>query len=539
MGDRRKAWLTVGATVTLLCTALGSITHAQGIAPVRADVAAADGQADPYASQVTGPPVLVDDSGDTTDTADASANQDGAEPVPRIGQRPVVLDGDVGPDESLPALRDGIIEVGEPLPVEDGVDPETVDTRPPEDIAIFENPPAGYDPLLFQIEDIDPIRDNRTTTRLFRLEPYDPIGIRIGSFVLFPEVELGSSYYSNVFRAPDAGSDTAFDVKPSARLVSNWSRHALELRGTIGRSYFNDYDTENDESYLAEARGRVDVTRRTNVQALVSYEQAPESRSALDASTTGPRAIVTTERAEAALNQRFNRLSLQLRGSVAEFDYSGIAGVGDRNYRQTEEVVRGTWEFKPTFSVFTEAAVNQRDYDTVASSDLISRSSDGQRYRVGVSFGNTGQILRGEASLGYGVQTPDDRRLHDVDGLIFDANATWRVSELTSVLLTARSDVSETTTANVGGAFARQAGVELRHSLRRYLVASAGLTYTTQDSQDGIIDENELRSMVGLEYYVSPDAVLFGRYAHARFDAVGSASDYDSDEVHIGVRIRR
>lgn len=535
MGDRRKAWLTVGATATLLFAVCGASVRAQDA--VRGAAAAA--QDDSYASQMTGPPILVDDGGDGADTADVAANQDGSEPVPSIGQRPVVKDGDPGPDESLPVLRDGIVDVGEPTPVEDGVDPETVDTRPPEDIAIFENPPAGYDPLLFQIEDIDPIRDNRTTTRLFRLEPYDPIGIRIGSFVLFPEVELGGSYYSNVFRAPDARSDVALDVKPSARLVSNWSRHALELRGTIGRSYFNDYDTEDDESYLAEARGRVDVTRRTNVQALVSYEQAPESRSALDASTTGPRAIVTTERAEAALNQRFNRLSLQFRGSVAEFDYSGVAGVDDRNYRQTEEVVRGTWEFKPTFSVFTEAAVNQRDYDAVASSDLISRSSDGQRYRVGVSFGNTGQILRGEASLGYGVQTPDDSRLHDVDGLIFDANATWRVSELTSVLLTARSDVSETTTANVGGAFARQAGVEVRHSLRRYLVASAGLTYTTQDSQDGIIDENELRSMVGLEYYVSADAVLFGRYAHARFDAVGSASDYDSDEVHIGVRLRR
>lgn len=538
MGDRRIAWFTVGACVTLLTAATALPAHAQSTSrsPANDPVLAADDQREPYASQVTGPPIYPED---TAEQADVSGDPDGIEPVPRIGQRPVMQDGDMGTGEAPPVLRDGIVDVGEPLPAEDGIDPSQVDTRPQEDIAVFESPPAGNDPLLFQIEDIDPIRDNRTTTRLFRAEPYDPIGIRIGTFVLFPEVELGTSWYSNVFRSPNMRSDVALDVKPSARLVSNWSRHAIELRGTGGFSWFDDYDTENDEAYLAEARGRLDITRRTNLQGVVSYEQSPESRSALDAATTGPRAIVSTERAEAALNHRFNRLSLQFRGSVAEFEYSGDGTTGDRNYRQTEQAARATWEFKPTFSVFTEVAVDQRNYDTVAASDLISRSSDGERYRVGVSFGNTSQILRGEVSLGYGEQTPDDNSLHAVDGLIFDANATWRVSELTSVLFTANSDVSETTTANVGGAFSRRAGVEVRHSLRRYLIASAGLAYTTQDSQDGVIDENEVRTTLGLEYFANSDVVLFGKYAHSSFDAIGSTGDYEADEIHVGLRLRR
>lgn len=540
MGDRRTASFTFGTCASLLIAAMTLPVSAQNAQrrPAIDGVSATDDQREPYASPVTGPPIYPEDTVDATDT---SGDSDGSEPVPRIGQRPAVQDGDLGTQEAPPVLRDGIVDVGEPLPAEDGTDPSLVDTRPQEDIAIFENPPTDTDPLLFQIEDIDPIRDNRTTTRLFRAEPYDPIGIRIGTFVLFPEVELGTSWYSNVFRSPDARSDGAIDVKPSARLVSNWSRHAIELRGTGGFSYFDEFDTENDEAYLAEARGRLDFTRRTNLQGVVSYEQSPESRSALDAATTGPRAIVTTERAEAALNHRFNRLSLQFRGSVAEFEYGGdgTTGESDRNYRQTEEAVRGTWEFKPTFSVFTEVAVNQRDYDSVAASDLISRSSDGQRYRAGVSFGNTSQILRGEVSLGYGVQSPNDDRLHSVDGLIFDANATWRLSELTSVLFTASSDVSETTTTDVGGAFSQRAGVEIRHSLRRYLIASAGIAYSTQDSQDGAIDENEVRTTLGLEYFVSPEVVTFGRYVHSEFDAIGNTGDYSADEVHVGVRIRR
>jgi hypothetical protein len=236
--------------------------------------------------------------------------------------------------------------------------------RSAEDIAAFENPPAGYDPLLFQIEDINPITDNRTPRWFFRAEPYDPVGVRIGSFVLFPELELGTSWYSNVFHAPDAKSDVALDLKPSARLVSNWSRNALEFRATGGFSWFSDYDTENDQAYLLESRGRLDVTRRTNFQALVSREQAPESRSALDASSVGRRSLQTIDRAEGAFNHRFNRLSVQLRGSVADTTYGPTEYLGvvtdnaDRDYTQTVETARASWEFKPTFSVFSEVSVN-------------------------------------------------------------------------------------------------------------------------------------------------------------------------------------
>ncbi len=550
MDGRRFAWFLCGFAIALVFGALvvparaqqsqnTGVTNPSGVSiPSRTRPDAQDID-DDFAAPGIPPPVPSDDPSETPE------DQDSLDPSVRAGQRPVVQDGDPNSAQEPPQLRDGIVDVGEPLPPEDGTDPLVIDTRPQDDIDVFENPPAGFDPLLFQIEDLDPISDNRATLRLARLEPFDPIGIKIGSFVLFPEVELDAAWNSNVFRAPSAQSDSAFELRPSARLVSNWSRHALEFRGTGGLSYFNEFNSENDKSYLLESRGRLDVTRRTNLQALISREQALESRSALDASTAGSRINQITERAEGALNHRFNRLSLQFRGSVTDFGFGETENVGvttsnaDRDYTATEETVRATWEFKPTFSVFTEVAVNQRNFDTAAASDGLNRSSDGERYRAGVLFGNTGQILRGEVSLGYGVQTPDDKRLQDIDGLILDANATWRVSDFTSILFNARSDVSETTTVNVGGSFNRSAGVEVRHALRRYLIASAGLTYSTQDSQDGVIDENEIRATLGAEYFVNSDVILFSRYAHTHFTSADGLTNYDADEVRLGLRLRR
>ena len=318
-------------------------------------------------------------------------------PGPAAGQRSVVEDGDPNGPAEPSAPIDGVLDTPEPTAPEDGADTSVVDTRDQDDAALFQNSAPTPDPLLYQIEDLDPIVDNRLTSRFFRQEPYDPVGIQIGSFVLFPELELGSSYYSNVFHAPNALSDVTLDVVPAARLVSNWSRHALEFSATGGLSFYNQYPTEDDRDYLLEARGRLDITRRANIQALLSRTQAFEDRSALDASSVGTRAKILTDRAEASYNQRFNRLSMQFRGSVTDYAYGNTEDAGvvtnnqDRDYTQYEEAARATWEFKPTFSPFVEVAVNHRDYAEAAQSDGINRTSNGQRYRFGVSFGNTGR----------------------------------------------------------------------------------------------------------------------------------------------------
>lgn len=129
--------------------------------------------------------------------------------------------------------------------------------------------------------------------------------------------------------------------------------------------------------------------------------------------------------------------------------------------------------------------------------------------------------------------------MRDIDGLIIDANATWRMTELTSLLFTARSDVSETTTNNVGGSFYRYAGIEARHAFLTYLIGSAGLSYATQNSHDGVIDEREIRATLGLEYFVNRETVLFTKYAHTDLDAIGPDSDYSADEVHVGMKLRQ
>jgi len=449
-------------------------------------------------------------------------------------------DGNVGITvDDTGTAADGAIDLAEPEPPRDGEDP-TRDTRPPEDADVFANPPAGFDPLLFQIEDVDPIRTDRRPERLARFEPYDPIGIRIGTFVFFPEAEIGGLWTDNVLSSPDARSDIAAEIRSTSRLVSNWSRHAVELKGTTFTTFHDDFPSEDDRAWGVEARGRIDISRRTNFQGLVGHDRSQESRSAVDADQVGERPDVTVDQAHLTFNHRFNRLSVQLRGSVSDTDYSPANGESnaDRDTLETTETVRAAWTFKPTLSVFAEHELNQRDKE-VPTADGILRDSKGNRTRVGLDFGSDGAVIRGEISVGYGRQSPDDPRLAAVDAVLFDANLAWRPTEITSFLLTAQSDIDDTTTAGTGGVVARSIGLEARHALRRYLIASAGITYTDYDYDKAPIEERAVTTFVGADYYASPELVLFTRYQHLDYASSQPDSDYDSDEIRVGVKVRK
>ncbi|MEL6225490.1 MAG: outer membrane beta-barrel protein [Pseudomonadota bacterium] len=486
---------------------------------------------------------------------------------------PVPVDGDFSPPVRDEVPVDGDLTILRPSQPVDGANPVTVDTRRDEDRAAFDQPAAGYDPTAFSI-DVSPILNERPR-QLFRFEPYEPIGIRAGSFVILPSITTGVLYDSNVFQSSPAEKDVAFELVPTVRVVSNWNVHAVELGASGVFSKFNEFDSEDAREYTLEARGRLDITRRTNIEGYLGRFVTQENRSDLDAdpalaatgtgigtvtgTTTGTgttgvtipvastdRADVTTSVAALTLNHRFNRLRLQLRGSVTEEDTSDTSdGVGnvivndDRDELETEGAVRTSWEFKPTLFAFAEVALNHRTVDAVSGEDGFSRDSRGERYRVGLSFGNADQVLRGEFSIGYGEQRPDAPELQTLRGVIIDANLGWRMNALTSVLLTLNTEFDTTTAADTPGSIARTAGVQIRHAFRENVIANAGVAYTWERFEGINLDERELRLNTGLEYFMNRNTAWIASWTYTNFDSDAPGRDYEDNELRLGLRLSR
>jgi hypothetical protein len=495
------------------------------------------------------PDPLLADSADpdpaTGPALGATEAEDGAED----GEAPIraayTAEPDPGPDPADEGLTpvDGVVLADGSVPRSEGIAALGAEPRTAEDIAAFQLPPAGYDPYMFRIEP-EPLRDRRPA-ELFHIEPYDPTGVRLGGFVIFPEAEISGLATNNVFKSPVRQGDAALDVRSSVRAVTDWYRHALEFRAAGGASFFAEHPSEDDRAYALEARGRLDITPRTNLEALLSHQRDKDIRSAPNVPiAAAERGDLEVDRAAVAFNHRFNRLSFQLRAAIREFDFAPVPSLGGgiisndaRDYLERDAALRTTWDFGGGFGVFVETAIDDRSYHTPPA-DGISRSSTGEQYRAGVSFAPLGNTVRGEVSLGWGRQRPNVAQLPDLDGVLIDANLAWRASALTTFLFTAQSTFIDSIAVGSSGGLARQLGFEVRHAFWRRLIGNAGLRYTSTPYEGINVIERELVAELGLDYYVGRDTILFGRYQHIAFDSTQPASDSDADVLRLGVRVR-
>jgi hypothetical protein len=279
----------------------------------------------PEPPPATPPPVeaTAEAGGESAGIAAGIDDSEAQADIPPSGVVATIRDGEPETADPITQPIDGTIEPGqEPYRNPDGADPRW-DARLTEDRAAFQSPPAGFDPQLYQAE-IAPLEDRRPG-RLFRLEPWEPRGIRVGSFVAFPTVDLGAAWISNLFRTAPARADRAVDLRPDLRLASDWSRHALELRATGGLSFLDDHPSEDDRAWRVESRGRLDVTRRTSLTGLAQHDVTQIARGSLEALRFGAtRGDVTTDLAALTFDHRFNRLSLQFRGTMQSRVYDDV-----------------------------------------------------------------------------------------------------------------------------------------------------------------------------------------------------------------------
>jgi len=336
------------------------------------------------------------------------------------------------------------------------------------------------------------------------------------------------------------------EVRPSLAIRSDWRRHALEFESSGLASFHDAFASEDERAFQTVLRGRLDVRRRTRLTGEVGYALTQEERNSLNFSAgAGERPDVRTRTANLALEHRFNRLALRVRGALLETDEDDttladgtIDRADDESYRDRTLGLRAGYEFSPGHEFFADAEISRLDFGAPSDNDGILRDADGHTLRLGLRKA-FGARLSGEASVGYGRYTPDDDRLEVVDGVLFDANVVWQASDLTRWRLAARSGLGVTTLTGSLGSLNRSVGVDVRHAFRRYLYANAGVTYSIQDYGGVDLKEEDLVLTAGLEFYVSPDISLSAGYAFDRFTSNQAGRNYDENDFHLGLRVRR
>jgi len=136
-----------------------------------------------------------------------------------------------------------------------------------------------------------------------------PIGFRIGSFLLFPEAEIGTDMTNNVLATRfDARSDIGPEVKPKLRVDSDWSRHSLTFEANADRIWYSEFPIADVKNYQLLLRGRLDVTSRTRLSGEIEKSQVQEGPSSISITDiANADSKLLEEHATAGIEHTFNR----------------------------------------------------------------------------------------------------------------------------------------------------------------------------------------------------------------------------------------
>lgn len=451
---------------------------------------------------------------------------------------------------------------GQPVPADQTRASDPKDQKPA--AAALAMAPATTPPI-----DIGPIRKPLRRKPRPDEDPYAQIGIRSGVFDIFPAVELIGGYSSNPGQVPDARAAGLFSVQPELRVQSLWTRHAFkaDLRGSY--TWFSPDQTPslNRPSFNGKADGRIDINQSMyadlNARTLVATDNpgSPNLQAGL-----AKLPVFATFGGGGGLTKSFNRLELTAKGDAERTVYQDslltdgtTSSNRDRQYNQYSGGFRAAYETLPGMKPFVEAGVDTRRHDLPVDNFGYQRDSKGLTVKGGSTFDLRGS-LTGEIAAGYSQRDYDDPRFDKLAGLIGSASLVWTVDALTTVKFTASSTIGESAVPGVPGVFYRDAGVQIDHAFRRWLIGTLkfGIGQDTykgsssngtapicdcvqSDPGSNVADRVDNRYSVGagITYKIDRTVQIKGEFRQDWLRSNVAGVDYTASTFLVGLRLQR
>jgi hypothetical protein len=389
-------------------------------------------------------------------------------------------------------------------------------------------------------------------------DPYAPLGVRVGSFVLRPALELTGGYDSNPTRIEGLPGSSLAIAAPELAVRSDWSRHALnaDLRGsyTWYKQTYHDpaggslgtpeiIDRPNVDSRV---NGRIDVTSRSHADIegrfLVTTD-SPGSPNIQAGLLRFP--IVTTLGSTFGYTQAFNRLEATAKGAVDGIVYQPsrltdgtTSSNEDRDYNQYAGSLRVGYELKPGLRPFAEVGGYARLHELPFDRYGLERNSQTKFGKLGSTF-EFSRKLTGELAFGYLQTKFKDPTLSDLSGWTIDGALIYSATALTTATLTAITTVNEIVTPDVSGLFSRDVSLRVDHAFRRWLIGAVRGGVGLDDYVGSPrVDHRYFVSLLAL-YKLNRELQLKGEYRHDWLQSNQPDLSWQADTVLLGVRLQR
>lgn len=390
-------------------------------------------------------------------------------------------------------------------------------------------PTAETAPPAYPTQPVQPLQTNPRTAQ--ELGPYDPTGISVGTFDLYPSVTFWGTHDDNVDNAQSKQKGTSGRVEGELRLRSNWARHELEVNANASATGYRTPKRKPDHEYGVSGDLRLDLRDETTLTLRSGLNIEREAANSVELRASGGnQSIQTVLSGDAQLDHQAGLFELQLRGGLVDESFDEdksrdfqLFTVGGRvGYRYTDQIVP-----------FVDLEGSRRRFDQGPN------VQDGDRLRgsIGVAVRDR-EKWSGEFSVGQVIWKPDQAGQTSDRGLFADASVIWSPNSLWRVEAGLETSISSTSTA-ASSVLSHVFDLNVDYDIQRNLALGADLSLTRQD-YNGISRKDWVtRAGMDATYSLSRNAQIIGRYQHDRRSSNVAGEDFKSNLFELGVRFQK
>ena len=377
-------------------------------------------------------------------------------------------------------------------------------------------------------------------------DPFQPVGIKVGGFRLYPVLEVTGDLSDNVRSgASNKLTDIGLRLAPSLNLQSNWLRHSLSLNASSEHIFYAKAHDINSTTFDTSTALRLDLRRGTTLSNTAAYQLSETSSSSSEVPGT---AIGNRSDHElsfsSALAHRFNRATVTLTGGVRWIfvDDVKLAGGGkennaDREYIEPSARLRLGYEISPALTPFVEVGYTPRIHNKTRDRNGVARDSQGLIASSGFGF-NLSPIWDGEVALTFEHRDYKDNGLSDINAIGLNASINWRPSQLTTVNFVSATSVDESATTGISGTRNFDLALNISHKFRENLTGNLNFGFNYDDFVGSNNDDMYFTVEAGFAYAIRRELEWVANYQFTHFKSGSPGNDHTENRISTGVRFR-
>ena len=382
--------------------------------------------------------------------------------------------------------------------------------------------------------------DELATVATRQRESLDPLGIRTGSFRIFPELGLEHAKDSNVFATRDArASDTVLVLTPAVTFRSDWSRNSFDFGVSAAINDYSDFDTEDHDDRSAFVRGRWETANDGFFYGNYDSSVDHEGRESVDDARGLERTQIDTDEVSIGYRVEPGRMLFQVEIESRDSDFHDVAGIGgvvnndDRDRTGKSTRLRGGYRVSDGYAVFLQRSDRSIDYDSVVDDNGFNRNAEGDETVVGAELDLT-DVIFGDVYFGRKSYSYDDARFSDIKGNAFGIGIDWNVTRLTTFRFDGHQEVTPTTVIGAAGIDETEFMLGADHELLRNLILSLEWS-RREDDFKGIERKDENHSITfGARYLMNRRfEIEFEYVSHDRDSTTAANREYSRNLVGI------